>query len=119
MTKNIETRESAPWTECEACGLLDHPGMTCEEAARSMQTPPTPVATTDMGGVMPSLTEAQLAVIRSALEDAIAYRAPADNCCYACGEQDDLCADHRADRVHSAEYREVADYLELTALSAG
>jgi hypothetical protein len=123
MTENIETRESAPWTECEACGLLDHPGMTCDEAAAACtapMTPDVPDATADTGGRMtPSLTEAQLAVIRMALEDAIAYREPDNNCCPACGEQDQLCEEHSADQDHAAEYREVADQLELTALRTG
>ena len=22
------------WVDCEECGLLEHPGMTCDEAAR-------------------------------------------------------------------------------------
>ena len=42
MAENIEVRESAPWTECKACGLLDHPGMTCDEADRRVHTPTPP-----------------------------------------------------------------------------
>jgi hypothetical protein len=90
--------------------------METKSTGREIQNRDRSVARDD-GAASVRLTTAQLQLICAALEDAIAYREPDNNCCTECGEGDALCADHRAAEDRRAEYRQLADELETIAAS--
>jgi hypothetical protein len=94
--------EGAPWVECEECGLLEHPDLTCDDAAALIRA-----------RNLRELLSRHRALMLAALEDAAADRMErADVYCVDCARSErGRCATHQGDLDRAAEYRRTFDAL--------
>jgi hypothetical protein len=100
--------DDAPWAACEACGLLEHPEFTCDQAAELVDA-----------AALRDRLRALGPLLWAALEDAADDRMErADGYCYDCAvSPDERCETHAEDLERADEYRRTLE--ELRALMGG